>query len=98
VAHAFDPALPIERPLSESLAIYAKRIGILLVITAANGMGLTILWLIARHPIFSVVSIFCLVATAVIFAVKPLSGPDGGIYMPFDLPVAVKKLSRFLIR
>jgi len=51
--HATDPALPLERPLAESLTIYGKRLAILLAVALANAVLLVILWLNARSSIFS---------------------------------------------
>ena len=61
---AFDPALPLERPLADSLTIYGKRLAILLGVALANAALLAVLWLNARSPIFSAL----VVSTAVIAA------------------------------
>ena len=69
MAHAFDPALPFERPLKESLAIYAKRLAILLAVALANAVLLAILWLNTRSPVFSAlaVSIFVIAVVSAFF-------------------------------
>jgi hypothetical protein len=42
---AFDPALPLERPLSESLTIYRKRLAILTGVVLTNAVLLAFLYL-----------------------------------------------------
>jgi hypothetical protein len=71
VAHAFDPALPIERPIADTLAIYARRLGLLLAIAFGNAVLLVVLWLTAKYPVFSAASISCLMAVVVMLALRP---------------------------
>ena len=62
---AYDPALPLERPLADSLTIYGKRLAILLGVALANAALLAILWLNARSPVFSALAISVLLVVVV---------------------------------
>src|SRR5712691_2711000 len=45
-----DARLPTEEPLRRSLAIYGRRLGIVLAVALANGLVLVLLWLGVTHP------------------------------------------------
>jgi len=78
---AFDPALPLERPLVESLTIYGKRLAILLAVVLVNVVLLAILWLNAVSPLFSAIAVTILVVAVVsAFFLRTSEGRLSSVY------------------
>ena len=95
MARVFDPALPIERPLADSLVIYAKRFGLLLAVAMGNAMLLLILCLNAKYPVFSAAAICCLIAAVILLAIRPDLRSVVVIGAAFKWLDVLQKLPRF---